>query len=1077
MQRKPGDPRRAGAADPEQAPYLSQEEGALRRFSDALPQLVWSRRGCDVEFVNAAWARYAGVPDGLPPGEILSYVIPAEDLMALDERHAAALAGAAPYELQFRARRRDGALCWHRAQVAPVPLAGGQVERWVGSATEVDAAEPASDGADCDSETQAQLDALFESATVGLALFDRELRYLRINHWLAELNQVSPDEHVGRRPDEISPLYAPSMTLLADVLRTGEAFSCDNYQLLGDRVWYFSCYPVRTRGLVTGVAAICVELTERVRAEQGYELVNRATNDALRDWDLRSGETRWNAVISTHFGYRPAEVHDDMNWWLAQIHPGDRERVALGVEQAIKGGAERWTDEYRFARRDGDFATVLDRGWIARDALGRPVRMIASMFDVTEHRRTEAELASILDAAPIGFAVFDRELRFRRINRTLAAINGLPVDVHIGHTIGEAVPWIQPVVQPMLERVRATGEVVTDVEASVMLPQRDGLPGHFLVSYYPWMLAGVIEGTVETVVDITERKRAEEAMALLAEAGRVLAESLDGEATLGRVVDLLVPALADWCVVHLCRDDGSIVVPVAAHVDQAALVRLREYTARGQRGERTAAQIIATGRSLFAPHADQHVPAVPRDEVGEQLVDELGVVSAVTVPLAVQGAVLGTLSFGTWKGSGRRYDGNHLALAEELGRRIALALDNARLLELSRRERARVDAAMRAKDEFLAVVSHELRTPLQAILGWSRVLRRPGLSGEQRQKAIDAIDRNASAQAGLIKDLLDATRIITGKLQLRVSGIELVQIAEAALDIVRPAAEAKGVTLAFSAEPPVIPLVGDAERVQQILWNLLSNAVKFTEPGGEVKLQLELAGRSQVVIMVRDTGRGIGADFLPHIFDKFRQEDAGTTRQHGGLGLGLAIVRHLVEGHGGTIEALSGGLGHGAEFVVRLPTRAEEPGRVSAVLAGPADRPSRDEAPRDFDLRGLQILIVDDDRDARDLVAAFLQPTGGTVLTAETGEQALALVSMQRPDVIVSDIAMPGEDGYDWMRRLRQRRPEDGGRTPALALTAYARLEDRTQALLAGYQKHLAKPCEPHDLVRAIAELAGREGR
>lgn len=1067
---------------------MAQEEASFFRLADALPYLVWVRqRSGELEFVNAAWSRYAEVEENWSPAEIVSRVVHAGDLCALAERHEVAIATGEPYELEIRVRRRDGAERWHRARVEPVLDARGQVERWVGSATDVHGAREGGEGhgrapsADGEDMARAQLDALFEGATFGLALLDRDLRVVRINRVLAAIQGLAPQDIVGRVLGEIADELSPVAAICERVLRTGEPFVDQNFRWRGSSSWFVSYYPVRVRGEVTGVAGLVVELTERVRAEQGYELVNRATNDAIRDCDLGSGEVHWNDAVSTLFGYSAGEVRPDIDWWRERIHPDDRARVVGGVERAIVGRAERWVDEYRFARRDGSFARVLDRGWVARDHRGRAVRMVASMFDVTEHRRTEAELAAILDAAPIAFAVYDRDLRFRRVNRAMADLDNLPIEVHLGHTLAELVPWVEPMIEPLMRRVYDTGESVTGLEMSVMVPHRQGLPGHFLVSYYPWVLDGAIEGIVEAVLDITARKRSEEAVALLAEAGRALAESFDLDATLARVVALLVPAFGDWCVIHLRRDDDSLIMPAVAHVDAALERRMRELLVRdNQRPQsgRSHVSVMATGRSVFAPDADSHARAIARDEGDLATLLSLDVASVMIVPLPVQKTILGTLTLGTWKGSGRRLDADHLALAEELGRRLALALDNVRLLELSRREQARVEAANRAKDEFLAVVSHELRTPLQAILGWSRVLRRPGLTEEQRQKAIDAIDRNATAQAGLVKDLLDITRIITGKMQLRIAPCELVQIAEASVDIVRPAAEAKGVELVFAADPPVIPIACDAERVQQIVWNLLTNAIKFTDRGGTVKLDVTVGEGEQAVIRVKDTGRGIQPEFLPYIFDKFRQEEVGTTRQHGGLGLGLAIVRHLVEGHGGTIEAHSEGAGRGAEFTVRLPAGAGRAARVSAVVSGPAGKPSTlDEAPRDVDLRGLQILIVDDERDARELVGAFLQPTGATVLMAENSEQALALVEMQRPDVIVSDVAMPGEDGYDWMRRLRQRPAEEGGRTPALALTAYARLEDRAQALLAGYQKHLSKPCEPHELITAIAELAGREPR
>ncbi|HEY8375875.1 MAG TPA: PAS domain-containing protein, partial [Nannocystis sp.] len=422
---------------------MTEEEGGLRRLVDALPHLVWVRRpDGELAFVNAAWSRYAGLSGQLPAAAILARAVHPDDHTAMVLRHQEACAVGEAYELEVRVCRHDGAFRWHRARVEPVRDASGQIERWVGSASEVHGIRETRERLEHaytlasalvtmygDDEARAQLDALFEGATIGLALLDRELRFVRINRVLAELTGIAPGEDLGRAPGDIAPDLAPLAELLRQVLHTGAPVVDARFSFRGERAWYVSSYPVRVRGVVTGVAAIIVDLTERVRAEQGYELVGRATNDAIRDSDLGTGETRWNAAISTLFGYPKDEVGPDLEWWRARIHPEDRDRVAAGVARALAEGTERWVDEYRFARRDGTFARVLDRAWIARDPSGRPTRMVASMFDVTEHRSTEAERAAILDASPIGFAVLDRELRYRRVNRALAALNNQPVEV------------------------------------------------------------------------------------------------------------------------------------------------------------------------------------------------------------------------------------------------------------------------------------------------------------------------------------------------------------------------------------------------------------------------------------------------------------------------------------------------------------------------------------------------------------------------------------------------------------------------------------------------------------------------
>jgi signal transduction histidine kinase len=425
-----------------------------------------------------------------------------------------------------------------------------------------------------------------------------------------------------------------------------------------------------------------------------------------------------------------------------------------------------------------------------------------------------------------------------------------------------------------------------------------------------------------------------------------------------------------------------------------------------------------------------------------------------------------------------------LSLAnEELKREIRVRQwgeeERARLLVREQEARREAEEANRIKDEFLATLSHELRTPLNAMLGWAQVLRSGRVDEATTRRALEAIERNARAQAQLISDLLDVSRIITGKLRLDLRPVELPRIIDAALDSVRPAAEAKGIQLRVLLDPMASPLVADADRLQQVVWNLLSNAIKFTPEGGAVEVRQRQAGGGRtggggagmVEIEVSDSGMGIRPDFLPYVFDRFRQAESTTTRHHGGLGLGLSIVRHLVELHGGTVSVESQGEGKGAAFRVRLPLRASEP----AVERREAPRPAvfgSDGWPLD----GLHILVVDDEPDTRDLLATTLESCGARVTTVASVPEALSELDRARPDVVVSDIGVPGEDGYSLIRRLRARAAEQGGNVPAVALTAYARAEDRVRALAAGFQMHLAKPVDPAELVASVAALAGRTG-
>jgi PAS domain S-box-containing protein len=396
-------------------------------------------------------------------------------------------------------------------------------------------------------------------------------------------------------------------------------------------------------------------------------------------------------------------------------------------------------------------------------------------------------------------------------------------------------------------------------------------------------------------------------------------------------------------------------------------------------------------------------------------------------------------------------------------------------LEQAQRAKAEAEAANRAKDEFLATLSHELRTPLNAILGWSKMMTDSRLDETDQLRALQTIQRNARVQAQLIDDILDVSRIVSGKLKLKVRPLELSTIVESAVESVLPAAHAKEIRLQRVLDSGSSMISGDSNRLQQVIWNLLSNAVKFTPKGGRVQIRLERIN-SHVEIIVTDTGIGIPPKVLPFIFDRFRQADSATTRQHGGLGLGLAIVRHLVEMHGGTVEAESHGEGQGSTFTVKLPLIALRsidvaPENVERVHPTEGRNVPFECTP---ELEGLHILVVDDEEDGRILVKTVLEKCGAEVTAVNSALAALQALSEIRADILISDIGMPDEDGYSLIKKVRALSAEQGGKIPAAALTAYARVEDRMRVLRSGFQIHLPKPVEPAELVAVVTSLSGR---
>jgi PAS domain S-box-containing protein len=714
--------------------------------------------------------------------------------------------------------------------------------------------------------------------------------------------------------------------------------------------------------------------------------------------------------------------------------------------------------------------------------LGSPSRLLVSMLERLNAVLQQMPSAVTVVEAPSGKVILANARNEQVFGQVGARAGGSP-PARAFHADGRE---LAPEEWPVARSIR-TGEVVSGEQLRIL--RDDGSESFIRINSAPVRDAsGSIVAGVAICDDVTDASRA--ALAL-AEQNRI-------SATLFRIgsafsaeldVDVLMQRLTDEAT-SLCRAQfGAFFYNVTNDLGESYML----YTLSGV--PRAAFEDFPMPRNteIFAPTfagtevvRSDDITADPRHGRNPPFHGmphgHLPVCSYLAVPVRSRsGEVLGGLFFGHAERGIFSEKDERLLVA--VSAQAAIAIDNARLYRQARRsealaeeERGKMEAmvqelerAARAKDEFLATVSHELRTPLTAMLGWVRMLRSGALAPERTPHALEIIERNAVAQSQLVGDLLDVSRIISGKLRLDVGMVDLPGVVDDAVEALRPAIAAKGVILQQTKDPLAAPILGDSERLAQVVWNLLSNAVKFTPKGGRIHVAVRRRD-SYVEIVVHDTGQGIGADFIDHVFERFRQADGATTRAHGGLGLGLAIVRHLAELHGGTVRAESPGAGRGSTFTVSLP--------ISPLSSSLGDRPPPVQRsspgphmPCPAELAGAHILIVDDEPDARELLAAVFAPCHAIVVTAGSAADALEQLQRARPDVLISDIGMPDEDGYALIRKVRALPAARGGRVPAVALTAYARMEDRTRTLLAGFNMHVAKPVEPSELLVVVASL------
>jgi PAS domain S-box-containing protein len=818
-----------------------------------------------------------------------------------------------------------------------------------------------------------------------------------------------------------------------------------------------------TAGKPLRMLGVNVDITERKQLEEALRQSEerlRLAVDAARmvawTWDARTDTIVRSQTATEVLGLPPEAIRETgvQGWNL--VHPEDLASHQAIVQEAIASKGS-YVSEFRSIRPDnGSVIWLEDRGRVTCDAAGNLMRIEGALFDISDRKQAELQLEEsqrfiqqIADATPGALYIYDLiEQRNVYVNHQIVEL--------LGYT-PEQIQTIGSQLFPQLMHPDDFARLPARIERFKYAKDDEVIEGEYRMRHangeWRWFWSrdiiftrtddGLPRQVLGTAQDITDRKRAEVEIATL---NRNLQNRVNELQTLFEVIPIGILIAEDLEFKHV-RANPAFAEILGIPTDGNA--------------------------SSTPPEGDPH-PSYKIFHNGKQLTpDETPLRYAAIYGVEIRGAEVdilrhdGTL-FNLYgyaaplfdeQGKVRGSVGTFLDISD----RKRAEAEREQLLARERAAREEAEAANRIKDEFLAVLSHELRSPLNPILGWTRLLRTRKFDAQATDRALETIERNAKLQTQLIGDLLDVSRILQGKMALNVCPVNLVNTIEAALETVQLAAQTKGIDIHAQLAPDVEAVCGDPARLQQIVWNLLSNAVKFTPAGGRVEVRLETVDAS-AQIQVKDTGKGIAREFLPHVFEYFRQEDSTTTRTFGGLGLGLAIVRHLTQLHGGIVRAESLGEGLGATFTVRLPL----------MVASLAARESNALSATPTNLSQLQILVVDDEVDMRELAITILEEAGAVVRVAASATEALLAFDRFKPDVLICDIGMPDVNGYMLMHQIRSRSPEQGGQIPAVALTAYAAEYDQQQALAAGFQLHISKPVEPEALVKAIANLIAR---
>jgi PAS domain S-box-containing protein len=834
-------------------------------------------------------------------------------------------------------------------------------------------------------------------------------------------------------------------------LPTVPGLSWDDCRLLVESVVDYAIFMLD----IDGHVATWNAGAEKIKGYSAKEIIGQHFSRFYTPEDLANGKPEHALECAREKGRFEDEAwrirKDGTRFWANVVI------TALRDEEGILRGYGKVTRDLSARRESDELARRLLREQGAREAAEAAENRIRESEE--KYRALSRRLEIVLDGVADGITVQDRDGNVVFANSAAATICGMPSAQAL---IGNAVEVMRrfevqdeqgrPVEQSAMPGRRVLGG---DGPSTAVLHVRDRETSR---AFWVLLRAGAVfdaNGRPELAVsiwhDVTIERRQKLHAVTLAHATAALGTSLDDDATIAMLTQALVPSFADACSVYVRQDDALVPGGASRAPFDPAQVSILS-------------SVLRAGASVLCNDVDDATIASWTTDPGTLAALRAMHLEAVLVaPLRVRDRVRGVLWLAS--SSARRFDEDDVSLVEEIGRRAGATFETTHHYRAAQAAARAAEEASRTKDEFLATVSHELRTPLNAIVGWTSLLKDRN-TDPNLTRPLDVIHRNAQAQVKIVEDILDVSRVITGKFRLDPRPCDLVSIARDAIEVVRPAAAGKRITIQF--EPPNAPclLVADPDRLQQVVWNLLSNAVKFTDSGGTVRVTLGQE-KSNVVLGVTDTGKGIAPAFLPHVFERFKQADSTFARSAGGLGLGLALVKHIVELHGGRVGATSPGLGLGSTFTIVMPIRAVLPPRATRESAPPTSN-----RPRSPTLTGVRVLVIDDEPDARDLLLTVLETAGASVFTAGSAGEGWDTFLRVRPDVVVSDIGMPEEDGFSLIRRIRGLSIAEGGETPVIALTAFATDDTSRRALGAGFTRHLGKPVDIEALTSAVASMA-----
>ncbi|MBD2256003.1 PAS domain S-box protein [Pseudanabaena sp. FACHB-2040] len=1047
---------------------LRANANLYRTLSDVVPDFIWSCNAeARIDFGNARLLDYIGYTlEQISQDPTL--INHPEDLPHLQAAWADAQARGGSCEVEFRMRRHDGVYRWFISRAVPLKDEAGQIIKWIGTTTDIHERKQAEEAL---RHREEELRLITDAVPVLISYVDADQRYRFHNRsyeiWFgkprAEIYGKTLWEVLGDAAYEIIHPYVEQVL-------SGQAVSFEQslpYSGTDGRFVQASYIPrFNDHNEVEGFVALVNDVTQQKQAEltqrshqELFRLAHLVGGIGTYEWSLQTGNVWWSEEMERLYGFTPGSFGGCYEDWLQILYPDDREAADQAAQRTITAGTD-FDTSFRILRPDGSLRWIAARARIFRDNQGHPLRVVGVNMDITERKQAEEALR------------YSEEL-FRRMTETLEDVFWVaetqptyqllyisPGYEQIwGHPREQIYDnpkeWLEAVYSPDQEPLGAglLADLSQQHSLEFQVVHADGSVRWVRNRTFPIQEADGSSHRIAGIAeDITERKQAEVALRQSEEQYRFLTEA--------------IPQLV-WTADATGRNE---------YVNQ----QMCDY-------------IGLTQEQLLALSWQETVHPDDRDNVLRQWLKATHEAKLYELEYRLRRAdgvyrwhLVRAVPFKDSQGQVIRWFG----AAVDIHEKKAVEEQRLRLLQQEQIARANAERANRIKDEFLAVLSHELRSPLNPVLGWVKMLLRGTLEPARQQYALETIERNVKLQVQLVDDLLDVSRILRGKLNLEMAPVDLQSTLLASIETVRLAAEAKAISIHTDFDPQVGPVLGDAGRLQQVIWNLLSNAVKFTPNGGRVEVKLALGtgqateadGERQEAfaqIIVTDTGKGISPAFLPHVFEHFRQEDGATTRQFGGLGLGLAIARYLSEMHGGLITADSPGEGLGATFTVQLPLVPQAASLPTPEALSPG---SLEPLP----LQGIQILIVDDDDDTRACNLFVLEQAGATVTQASSGEEALHQFQQSPPDLLICDIGMPYMDGYQVIQTVRQIEasaavamqgkslPATRQSTPAVALTAYAGAAYQQRVLAAGFQHHLSKPVDPDELIKAVLQLIKR---